>query len=137
MLKLITDGIASTAILTGIGACAAAPPKSGDETATVKAAIERANQINNDGRMRADAAMVVSILAPDFVSMGVDGTDIVGRAANQAAVEKMLTERKVTPVSYLAVSDTVEVFGDFAYEVGHNVNVYRASSAVTARSDTV
>src|SRR5436853_5534502 len=116
ILKIVAVPIITSTGVIGSTGCTAAPPRSGDDAAVVKAAIERANRTSNDGRKRADPALSASILAPDFVSMGVDGVDIVGRPANQAALAKMMAERQVTPVSYQAVSDTVGVFGDFAYE---------------------
>jgi len=135
-LKLIAVAMTVAAGMTGLSGCAASPAKSGDDVATVKKAIETANQAFVDASIRESPQGMSAYLADDFVDMNVDGSPDQSKAQYQAYLNKAVPARTYTLAERTFSIDTVEVFGDFAYEVGRNFVVRKSKSNPKAKLDT-
>ena len=116
--------------------CAAKPASDNLDPAAARAAIQQANEAYVKGAMAGDAKGMTAFLADDFISMSVDGTpDLVGRANNEADVLKRISARTAVLVELRVTSDTVDVRGDHAYEVGRSLAVRQPKNA-PAKRDT-
>jgi uncharacterized protein (TIGR02246 family) len=104
--------------------------------AAARAAIAAANQSWAEASKRGDAQAIGNLITEDATTMGVDGSDIVGRAAMVAATAKNMAARTFDPVESHIITDSVEVHGDYAYEIGHDINIRRPKGAPAAALDT-
>jgi ketosteroid isomerase-like protein len=117
--------------------CAAKPATDDSNAAAARAAIEQANQTFVKASMAADAKGMVALAADDIVAMSVDGSpDLVGRAAYEADLTKAVAGRTFVLVERRFTTDTVEVHGDYAYEVGRNFAVRQPKNAPAKRDTT-
>lgn len=104
--------------------------------AAARVAIAAANQSWAEASKRGDAQAIGNLITEDATTMGVDGNDIVGRAAMVATTAKNMAARTVDLVESHIVTDSIEVHGDFAYEIGHDINIRRPKGAPAAAPDT-
>src|SRR5262245_21812878 len=119
-------------LLLGAAACAPAPVPQKDpaaeaaaNTAAARAAIAANNVKWADVSKRGDAQALGGMVTEDITVMGVDGADQVGRAAYVEAATKGYANRKFDQVAMQIVTDSIEVHGDYAYEIGHDISVTR------------